>query len=456
VDDYVGSAGGGQYGQGWLAAVIPAEARRFRVPEHELAEALSAAGAELVEESPDVEIAALDDLRGAAPFAVVSLAAVPRGGNLPVRAASRVARSVQVRLSAARARRALRARGYPFVDAVPWDVRHTFRPSGVEPAARPARLAEYLPLRALVVARRGERPRTLLDAVLAEAGAATGTTLTPSWSSIRAGILITSANGTLLRIAVGPASSQISDGHAALEALGAGEVPPLVANRVPWQLARGKEALADWSLERRLSGSPAGGELTEQLLGECVDFLVALHGCGRGDGTSRTAVTDAEVVARVFDAERAAVVRALARRLDEELAGTPRGFVHGDFFAGNLLVEDGKLAGVIDWDAGGPGRLPLLDLLHLRYHAEHVPADDDWGPGLVRHLVPWARSGGDEVARGYCARVGAPSGARWLEAAVLAYWLDRVAYQLRTHVHRHSQPRWLERNVAHVLNSTTF
>lgn len=388
-----------------------------------------------------------------APFAVVSLAAVPRGGNLPVRAASRVAKSVQVRMSAARARRALRARGYPFVDAVPWDVRHTFRPSGIEQAGRPARLAEYLPLRALVVARRGERPRTLLDAVLGEAGAATGKTLTPGWSSIRAGILIASANGALLRIAVGPASSQISAGHAALEALAAGDVPPLVASRVPWLLARGKESLADWSLEQRLSGSPVAGELTEQLLAESVDFLVALHGCGRPDGPVRAAAADAGVVAEVCDADRAAAVQALGRRLDDELADTRRGFGHGDFFAGNVLVEDGKLAGVIDWDAGGPGRLPLLDLLHLRYHAEHVPSDDGWGPGVLRHLIPWARSGGDEVARAYCARVGVPSDPRWLEAVVVAYWLDRVAYQLQTHVHRRSQPRWLERNVTLVLDS---
>jgi hypothetical protein len=355
-------------------------------------------------------------------------------------------------MSAARARRALRARGYPFVDTVPWDVRHTFRPSRGQPGARPARLAEYLPLRALVVARRGERPRTLLDAVLDEAGAATGTTLTPSWSSIRAGILITSANGALLRIAVGPASTQIADGHATLEALGAGEVPPLVGSRVPWHLARGKQALADWSLERRLSGSPAHGELTKHLLGECVDFLVALHGCGPHDGRSRAAA-DAEVVAGVCDAERAAAVRSLGRRLDDELAQTRRGFGHGDFFAGNLLVEGEKLAGVIDWDAGGPGRLPLLDLLHLRYHSEHRPEDEDWGPGLLRHLLPWARSGGDEMARGYCGRLSIPCDAGWLEATVLAYWLDRVAYQLRTHVHRRRQPRWLERNVRHVLDA---
>ena len=61
---------------------------------------------------------------------------------------------------------------------------------------------------------------------------------------------------------------------------------------------------------------------------------------------------------------------------------------------------------MVDWDAAGPGRLPLIDLLHLRHMNEHRPADLDWGPTLVEHLLPWARAGGDDPARDYCRRVG--------------------------------------------------
>ena len=40
-----------------------------------------------------------------------------------------------------------------------------------------------------------------------------------------------------------------------------------------------------------------------------------------------------------------------------------------------------------------------------------------------------------------------------LEALVLAYWLDHVAYQLRAHPVRRAQPAWMERNIELVLRS---
>jgi hypothetical protein len=108
---------------------------------------------------------------------------------------------------------------------------------------------------------------------------------------------------------------------------------------------------------------------------------------------------------------------------------------------------------VVDWDAGGPGRLPLLDLIHLQHLAQYSRADEDWGPSLVRHLFPWAKSGGDEVARKYCSRIGLEPEPGVLEALAVAYWLDRVAYTLRTHRQRRTEPRWLARNVDHVLEA---
>ncbi len=107
----------------------------------------------------------------------------------------------------------------------------------------------------------------------------------------------------------------------------------------------------------------------------------------------------------------------------------------------------------MDWDAGGPGRLPLLDLIHLQHLAQYSLADEDWGPSLVRHLFPWAQSGGDEAARTYCSRIGLELRPGLLENLAVAYWLDRVAYTLRTHRQRRTEPRWLARNVDHVLEA---
>jgi aminoglycoside phosphotransferase (APT) family kinase protein len=143
----------------------------------------------------------------------------------------------------------------------------------------------------------------------------------------------------------------------------------------------------------------------------------------------------------------------LAAAIEAAVAAVPRGFGHGDFFRGNLLLEDGMLAGVVDWDAAGPGRLPLVDLLHLRHHADNRPEDVDWGPLLVERLLPWAQSGGDRLLRGYLERVDLDPDPAVLQALVAAYWLQHASYQLRSHSHRRRQPRWLARNIDGVLRT---
>jgi hypothetical protein len=51
-------------------------------------------------------------------------------------------------------------------------------------------------------------------------------------------------------------------------------------------------------------------------------------------------------------------------RLHARLAGhrTPESVVHGDFWPGNLMVERGRVLGVIDWEAARPAGTPARDL----------------------------------------------------------------------------------------------
>ena len=65
------------FDHGWLAAVLPADATRFRALDEGLAAVLADAGAELVESGADVDIAPASELRGEADLAVVSFAARP-------------------------------------------------------------------------------------------------------------------------------------------------------------------------------------------------------------------------------------------------------------------------------------------------------------------------------------------------------------------------------------------
>ena len=165
-------------GHGWLGAVIPADARRFRVADAALAAVLGDAGAELAADKPDVEIAPVRELRGDAPLAIAVLGRPARPGRpLPVRVIRRVTASLRVRLSARRARRTIRRLGHATVQILMWDHEMVLRSATAGGALSRSRIIEYLPQRALVIGAGSRPPRTLLDEALAEASQATGLSL---------------------------------------------------------------------------------------------------------------------------------------------------------------------------------------------------------------------------------------------------------------------------------------
>jgi aminoglycoside phosphotransferase (APT) family kinase protein len=434
--------------------VLPAGATRFRVSDAELRATLQDAGGELVEQDPDVEIGPTADLRGDAAVAVVDLGRSDLyGRSRPGRAWKRTSQSFSVRVRAAKAGRALKAVGYESADVIPWDLGQTF----ALPEIRDRRhrgtfvergLLDHFPQRALVVGRRSAAEPTLLDAAVAEVIGDDGDELSV-WLSMREGLLIRSDSQRILRVAVGPARNQLDAHRASLVALEA--APSHVRKLVPRLLGRGRRGLADWSLEERIAGARPPAPLSERLRHECVDFLVELHAVGGAPTCDTSATGMARLAEQVCSPERRAVVREIGRHVDASLADVKRGFVHGDFFRGNLLAADGKLVGVVDWDAGGAGRLPLIDLIHFKLYSQRL-GSEDWGPAIVDDLLPWASAGGDEVVRGYCSRVGLELGAR-LPIFVAAHWLDHVAYQLRTYADRRSRRRWVERNVDQVIDA---
>lgn len=441
-------------GHGWLAAVLPATATRFRVSDAELGATLEDAGGELVEHHPDVEIGPGTFLRGDAGLGVVRLGRSDLSGRSSIgRAWKRTSQSLSVRVHAARASRALRALGYESNEVITWDLGQTFglpeirdrrhRGSFVERG-----LLDHLPQRALVVGRSSRSEQTLLEASVGEALDGGGDE-DSVWLSMREGLLIRSDSECILRVAVGPARNHLDAQRAALVALEA--APPTIRKRAPRLLSRGRSGLADWSLEERVAGARPPAPLSERLVAECLDFLVDLHAFGgeaRGD-TSATAM--ARFAERVCDPARREAVGELGRRVDGSLADVRRGFAHGDFFRGNLVAVDGGLAGVVDWDAGGPDRLPLIDLIHFKLYSQRL-GSEDWGHAIVGDLLPWARSGGDEVVRSYCSRIGLELGSR-LPMFVAAHWLDHVAYQVRTYADRPTRQRWVQRNVDHVIDA---
>jgi hypothetical protein len=436
-------------GHAWLPAVLPARSHRLLVSDPVLAEELRDAGAELVERGADVEIGPPEKLPGQAPLATFPIDnPVSDVRSFAGRAASRLRAVTHVRIAAVRAQRGLRRLGYRETEVFAWDLGH---PLALGDKRRQISVAERLPRRAVVIGRNGPRKATLLEAAVEDAAGTVGLPLRLDWASARAGPTTAALDGGLLRIAVGPARGQLDRQAAAQAILREARLPRDTAGLIAWVEARGRTGLGDWSLERRLPGGAPPPVFSEQLLAECVDFLVVLHGADKPTAPARTARATAETTAAFCAQAEGRALVAIGERLDSTLADVPRGFAHGDYFRGNLLVEDRRLVGIVDWDASGPGRLPLLDLLHLRHMNEHRPADLDWGPSLVEHLLPWARGGGDEIAHEYCRRVGIEPLPERLEALVAAYWLERLAYQLSTYADRATRPRWLARNIADVL-----
>jgi aminoglycoside phosphotransferase (APT) family kinase protein len=412
---------------GWLPYVLPEAAATFRIGDRRLAGSIVDAGGTLVERNPDVEImhAPLGDAR----MCVVALG-YPRSESGRLRAAAdRIVRAGQVRVGAEVARRRIGS-AYRHVQVVGWDLGYSLP------------IAERLPLRALDVGRNGTADPTIHEAV----ARAAGLDGEAEAANAREGFLLVPAGERILRLAVGPGRCEPLNQKRALEALAALDPPGSIASIVPWLDSSGRTGLADWTVERRLRGD-IGKTLTPNVHAQCLDFLAALQTLPCG--APKRAADDAERVAAFVPAE-AGELRALAQRVDLALEGHPHGFAHGDFWAGNVLVEDGAISGVIDWASAGAGRPALLDLAHLLLIGDRRPSGHDWGTAIDETLLPMARNE-DERLAAFARRVGVELTRERLVAVVAAYWFDRLAYQLESFGDRVDRPLWLRNNLTSVL-----
>jgi hypothetical protein len=112
---------------------------------------------------------------------------------------------------------------------------------------------------------------------------------------------------------------------------------------------------------------------------------------------------------------------------------TPRTVVHGDFWAGNLLLQHGRVSGVVDWEAGELAGEPLRDVVrfalsyalyldrHTRPGRQVAGHDgllaDGFGAGVVAAFCGrgWFGALVRDFVTNALARLGAPAGL-WREA----------------------------------------
>jgi hypothetical protein len=439
--------------EGAFAAVLPA-ADEVWVDDDRLAADL---GLPLTTSRPDVAVLTAVSSLAVAPTAptVVLLLdgtdmAVPSLGRAGD-AATRLAAHARVRLQVQHARRLLGRQGHGAVRVLAWDHGAPLRHEGHPPRAGVHRPERY-PRRAVVVAGDPSSPLRV-DEVLAVLGHPPlavlldrGVPVLPS----PGGTLLLPFERDLLRVGLGRGRGQVEDPAAVLARLAAADLGPAARARVPALREAARTGPLSWSYEQRLPGSDPRPPLSPALLDDCADFLAALHSV-RDEEPPRALPT----AALAGCASRPDVVRALARRAEERVRGLPLGFGHRDFWHRNLLVQDGRLSGVVDWDSAARATLPFLDLLHLVTAQAQRPGGHTWGRAVVEELLPWAQRGGDAHARRYAAMLELPLDPSLLRALVDVYCLEWLDYQLTRYADRRADGRWLRGNVATVVSALT-
>ncbi|HEX6702276.1 MAG TPA: phosphotransferase, partial [Gaiellaceae bacterium] len=188
---------------------------------------------------------------------------------------------------------------------------------------------------------------------------------------------------------------------------------PLLPVRIPVPLAKGEPAEGypwTWGVYRWLDGENPTDAADAALTREIASFVDALHGLELPDGPPARRgrplrETQDEDARRALDQLRGLGlidVDAAAEAWEEALEAPPWTgrpvWVHGDLLNGNLILERGRLTGVIDWSGVGVGD-PACDLIVA------------WG-SIPRELRPAFRAavGADDATwargRGWALSVG--------------------------------------------------
>ena len=149
----------------------------------------------------------------------------------------------------------------------------------------------------------------------------------------------------------------------------------------------------------------------------------------------------------VRGAHRAALDTVQAR-LVAELSGRPvaRAWAHGDFNQTNVLVENGRVSGVVDWTEAEPDGLVGADAVTLLMF-ERILAGTELGPVLLEWLADPS-----PVAGVLCAMQRDGAGAEVdVRTMLLLSWLRHVGGNLAHSTRYAANPIWMHRNVRTVL-----
>jgi Ser/Thr protein kinase RdoA (MazF antagonist) len=212
----------------------------------------------------------------------------------------------------------------------------------------------------------------------------------------------------------------------------------------PRPLGRGVVAGASWTAEELLPGRRPG-RLTRDLVHQ------AALAC------ARLPISAAVPTAPVEDLLGAAAVlprhatdlRRLTDSLRSRLERIPAVARHGDLWAGNLLVDRGRLTGIVDWDAAHCSGVPGADLVQLV--GTDVRRRRRLPLGRAVLALPWRASTFTVSTAAYWRALDIAPSTALLDIAGLAWWASEIHHTLLRFPQRRTDERWVAENVAAVL-----
>jgi hypothetical protein len=219
---------------------------------------------------------------------------------------------------------------------------------------------------------------------------------------------------------------------------------PLALPNVPRLLGRGDAGTVAWTTETLLPGRRANA-LSPKLVVEVANFCARLP---RGASPPTAFASDiASLIDRLPRFREP--LRELETRAEPAIATLPSVLRHGDLWLGNVLVERGALAGVVDWDAWHPLGVPGTDLLHLVASAHAFATRRSFGE-LMRER-PWELSLFTDAGKGYWRELCIAPTRETLEAIGIAWWTMHTSGNLQRHPHMAVDEHWLRTNVESLL-----
>jgi aminoglycoside phosphotransferase (APT) family kinase protein len=259
---------------------------------------------------------------------------------------------------------------------------------------------------------------------------------------------------------------------AVLDVLRSVGLPEHVLALLPRRLATGTVGGLAYVVDEELPGHTAelhAGQPTWRALeSAALGAVDALH-----RATAQSVVVDDQVLDHWVEQPLAVVTRMvrqlpgvtpgdrlprLRAELRQALAGrtVTTSWVHGDYWAGNLLaLPDGRLSGIVDWDLACAGELAVHDYLHLLLYRRWAVAGQELGDAvctLLRDDRAWTEDERAALAQSAWVFADVPPPPRVL---LLLQWLRHVAavsVQQQRYV-THSVRVWELRNVHRVLKA---